>query len=264
MEGRARYRLLRSKGGVQGHVQALESGEKLSLSGLAPGKRCSIYYREEAGEWQQLEAKADGQGRIIQKFLRAGQCFITTGQKVIAWEDEGRGQENYLQACAVLARSVMRTENHSQEKKNAAPEMKAAIETERRPASLTAMGEKSSCEDLEDAPIYTLRAESSALPADNLPALQWPEKIRHLQVYFDQLPPIAPFDLPGWRFVRASSPVRECAYCILGIWTAEERVQRVIYGLPGQPFHPPAGLSGYRYASGKEGKGYWVTEESYQ
>ena len=48
-----------------------------------------------------------------------------------------------------------------------------------------------------------------------LPTLHWPESLRPLQEWFETLPPFAPFNAPGWRFVRvplsANAPASSCA-----------------------------------------------------
>lgn len=55
-----------------------------------------------------------------------------------------------------------------------------------------------------------LRPASAAPLAEDsllgLSALQWPEPLLELKPYFDALPPSAPFDAPGWRFVSVPLP----------------------------------------------------------
>lgn len=90
--------------------------------------------------------------------------------------------------------------------------------------------------------------------------LLWPEELAELKLYFDSLPPSAPFDLPGWRFVRVPlSSGQPAPYCDVGLRAKGGRVVEVAYALPGQPGRlPPGGLRGYRWQEGRNGQGYWV------
>ena len=105
-----------------------------------------------------------------------------------------------------------------------------------------------------------------ALPSDSLLRLReirWPEKVEGLRAYFEALPPCAPFDAPGWRFVRApleqGSPAE---YGVVGRHVSAHRVDRVAYALPGMAdVLPPGGLQGYSWQRGRDGQGYWLNIE---
>lgn len=97
-------------------------------------------------------------------------------------------------------------------------------------------------------------------PVCQLPERAWPEDLAELRPYFDTLPPFAPFDAPGWRFVRA--PLQEGApgaWCAVGILWRGGEIQQVAYAIPGQQNQlPPGGLRGYRWQQGRNGQGYWT------
>lgn len=105
---------------------------------------------------------------------------------------------------------------------------------------------------------YFLRPAGEGAPTDELPALVWPPAAAELRVYFETLTPIAPFDAPGWRFVRVPSPLRGVPYCAVGYHAQDCRVTQVVYAVPGTPHRAPAALPGYRYQVGRGGEGYWT------
>ncbi|MGN0779121.1 MAG: hypothetical protein ACI4MJ_08245 [Aristaeellaceae bacterium] len=93
-----------------------------------------------------------------------------------------------------------------------------------------------------------------------LPHLLWPAPLAELAGYFTQYPPCAPFDAPGWRFVRVplahSSPA---PWCEVGIHIRGHRVLEAAYALPGEASEPaPAALPGCRWMDGRHAQGYWV------
>lgn len=102
------------------------------------------------------------------------------------------------------------------------------------------------------------------LPMLGLQPLQWPEGTAELRAYFDTLPPSAPFDEPGWRFVRV--PLESggpAPFCEVGVRVHGRRVVEAAYALPGQPDRPlPRPLEGYRWESGRHGQGYWVLRQA--
>ena len=101
-------------------------------------------------------------------------------------------------------------------------------------------------------------------PVLTLPALQWPNSLEALRGYFDTLPPSAPFDEPGWRFVRVPLEGGEPAlFCEVGVRIKGHRVTEAAYALPGQPDRPlPRSLQGYRWQTGRHGQGYWVLRQA--
>ena len=97
-----------------------------------------------------------------------------------------------------------------------------------------------------------------------LQPLQWPEGLAELRACFEELPPSAPFDAPGWRFVRV--PLGQdgpAPYCEVGIRTEGCRITQAAYALPGQQEQPlPGALQGYRWEQGRHGQGYWVLRQA--
>lgn len=96
-----------------------------------------------------------------------------------------------------------------------------------------------------------------ALPVDRLRPVRWPVQWRQLSQFFDQHLPFAPFDMPGWRFVRV--PMHRGGSFVVGRMCQEERVYRVLYALPGQRNQPPPKeFARYRWQQGQDGQGYWA------
>lgn len=107
--------------------------------------------------------------------------------------------------------------------------------------------------------------EAAPVPAPRsvmaLPTLIWPEPLSSLQTLFEMLPPFAPFDAPGWRFVRAPLPdAAPAPYCAVGIQRQGGRLLQVAYALPGTSNAPPSiDLAAYHWLLGRHGQGYWLT-----
>ncbi len=93
-----------------------------------------------------------------------------------------------------------------------------------------------------------------------LAPLHWPAPLAELAGYFGQEPTCAPFDAPGWRFVRVRlGPSSSEAWCAVGVRIRGRWVAEAAYALPGDAATlPPGGLQGYRWAEGRHGQGYWV------
>ena len=109
------------------------------------------------------------------------------------------------------------------------------------------------------------RSEETPVACDSvrsLAPLAWPEVLLPLKEYFDALPPCAPFDAPGWRFVRVQlEDDAPAPYCYVGRRRQGSRVTGALYALPGEPADtPPAGLEGYAWRRSRDGRGCWVLE----
>ena len=261
METSMGYRLMQGKNGITGYVRRKDAGDQLVIRGLYPGALCDIYKAEENKAERSMSLPADKGGQLIYQSDGFFHYFAAVQGRVILWEQDGRQDENYLQACALLLKSISEKKKREEKHCNTDTEEKteeriAAAEIPCDPEPILPEEEKCTEEETRE---YSLRAPGSGEAADALPSLLWPETVKDLQVYFSSLTPFSPFDLPDWRFVKAPSPVRECAYCALGYGTANDRVTKIAYALPGGPFYPPANLSGYRYYPGRNGQGYWVT-----
>jgi len=267
MERSIGYRLMQGKNGISGHVRKGKNEEQLIIRGLEAGGICDLFIIEEKGLGQPVSLQADGQGQIIYRSSRPLRYFAAIGGRVILWEREGRQDENYLQACALLLKSVPEQERADkpakrEEETAVVEEMAETINEAVSPAEIPGdpmPASVASAPSREEPPLsYSLRSPGTGEAVDALPTLIWPENTKGMEIYFSSLSPFAPFDLPGWRFVRAPSPVKECAYCALGYTADGGRVKKIAYALPGVPFYPPANLSGYRYHPGRTGQGYWV------
>lgn len=114
----------------------------------------------------------------------------------------------------------------------------------------------------EARPLCRLSPPSDAMAGSvlRLPRLRWPAPLAELAGYFGQEPTCAPFDAPGWRFVRVRlGPASPAAWCAVGVRIRGHRVVEAAYALPGEATTlPPGGLQGYRWAEGRHGQGYWV------
>lgn len=240
--GQLDYRFLRGKGGASGYVREMGSGCALSAAGLAGGQSYALYglpLGEKLGE-----READGEGSLVFSGAFPPGLFLARGDKVVLWEGE---DPEYLMACACLRR-VLRRETGEREEK--AADVLKASEAPPEPPPMP--------EPPDPAQAFSLRPPSDGEPIDALPGLFWPRGTETIQRYFDVCPPIWPFDAPGWRFVRAPSPIRQAAYCAVGRCVREDRVCGVAWAVPGNPYRPPAPLAGYRFHLGKGGTGYWV------
>lgn len=101
------------------------------------------------------------------------------------------------------------------------------------------------------------------LPSDSVLRLRevhWPASISELKEYFSLFCPCAPFDAPGWRFVRVPlSPGSPAESGVVGVHISGYAVDRAAYALPGQQdVLPPGGLQGYAWQQGRDGQGYWL------
>lgn len=101
------------------------------------------------------------------------------------------------------------------------------------------------------------RRESTAPPIDRLRPLVWAPRLRDLPSYFERYPSVAPFVLPGWRFVRV--PMARGGSFVIGRYAMDGRITRIAYAVPGLPTQPPPKqLARYRFQEGRDGQGYWT------
>ena len=230
------YRLLRGKNGASGYVRDTADGREAAAEGLPAGAEAALYALEEQAARLLGRERADENGRAVWRRCGGGRLFIAAEGKVALWEAGERPEEEYLRCCHALRRLNAPAPSGETEKP---PERR-----EERPPSLPAEREPA-----------VLRAASDAPPVNGLRELAWPRGTEEIRAYFDALPPITHFYAPGWRFVRAPSPLPGTAYCAVGRYARDGRVQRLAYALPGTPYRPPAELPGYRYR-----QGYWILE----
>lgn len=274
-------------------MRSQEGGQAVTLRGLEPGALCAVYCFEAGEAALCAQAPADGEGGARFSLPGDGRIFAVVGDRVALWEEAGGAEENYFRACQGLARLRARQAaqkeqlpvQESMSRPDREPEVsppEAALEPETEPsresdgerteeqatdgAPAPERQEAAAGEALSDAPPsqpaeleeYSLRPAGAGAPVDALPALEWPPAAAELRVYFETLTPIAPFDAPGWRFVRVPSPLRGIPYCAVGYHAQDCRVTQVAYAVPGTPHRAPAALPGYRYQVGRGGVGYWT------
>lgn len=93
---------------------------------------------------------------------------------------------------------------------------------------------------------------AAARPVDALPALRCPAGFAALNARFDELPPVNPLGLKGWRFVCL-----DMAHTLyVGRQTADGRVVRFVYAFRGN--RPPDGDKPYRRARGADGDSFYT------
>jgi len=119
------------------------------------------------------------------------------------------------------------------------------------------------CVDLSPVPSQEKAQASCAESVWRLRELRWPEHLQGWQGYFDQYAPCAPFEAPGWRFVRVPMQQgRPSEDGVIGRHVSAHGVDRVAWALPGQAdVLPPGGLQGYAWQEGRDGRGYWLRIE---
>lgn len=266
--GGLNYRFLRGKGGAAGFVREMAEESAFSAQGLPPGAECVLCALPSGVEL--AKKTADGEGRLILRGRFPPGLFLTAGGRVILWEGE---EEGYLAAAGRLR--AARRGGEAEEKETAGPAVlreepaeketdgktaeEKTTEEEEAKAGETAAEETAAAP--ENVPAAPLRQPGEGAPVDGLPRLLWPRGTGEVRAYFGDCPPIRPFDAPGWRFVRAPSPIRQAAYCAVGYLAEENRVCAVAFAVPGNPYRPPVPLPGYRYIPGRDGGGYWVLRE---
>lgn len=229
------FRFLRGQR-AQGCVRV--SGEEmlLSLQGLSPGL-CALYGIAEgrAEKLADFMAAEDGSAAVTAR--AAEKVFLTDPQGVALWEEREDGEINYWQAASLL-RQLQRPPLMTEPRQEA---------EEPPPAEPDA-----------DEPPYRLRESGGEAPVDALPELRWPNEARSLKPFFEAHVPFAPFDAPGWRFIRLPSPLRDVPFYAVGVRAVNDAVTQIAWAVPGSPLAAPAALPGYRYQPGRGGQGYWT------
>lgn len=258
------YRLMRGRQGASGHIREMGEMGRLFAGGLTPGESYAL--RGLPGGEKLGEETVDGEGCAVFSCAISQMVFVARGNCVVLWEGEEQG---YLLACGCLERERAAkalpdpsTPEEPMEalclsREDALPSRKE--EVLRADVSMPASARDAAI------PLPSFREKAAALrapgpgaPVDALPPLIWPRGTEDIRRYRLACPPIRPFDEPGWRFVRAPSPIRQAAYCAVGWRTDEDWVTGIAYAVPGNAYRPPAPLPGYRYRPGREGMGYWV------
>lgn len=243
-------RILRGKN-AKGHVRVTGENMQLCLRSLPQGE-CALYAPENGAFRRICCFRADGEGNYSAFLPAAGKIFVSQKDRVLLWEEESDPDQNYWQAAGYL-QSQKESFSPKPERPAVLPEPEAAARlTEEAPR------EPISKEDQADESDFTLRPHSSREPVDVLPTLIWPREVAHLKPYFEMHPPFAPFDAPGWRFIRLPSPLRGVPFCAVGFRAGNGRVTQVAYAVPGSSLCAPAALPGYRYQTGLGGQGYWT------
>ena len=219
-----------------------------------PGTETALWRIEAGKACRCAKGTADREGNWAAETDGAGTLFVTAAGRVTLWEGGPSAEETYCRCCSALKKAAEKTQQKRTpppappEKPD--PEEKNAAQEPPVPRKTPAAAETSA------VPEPARRASADTPPVDALPVLSWPRGTEELRPFFELLPPFSPFYAPGWRFVRAPSPLPGTAYCALGRYVRDGRVRRVAYALPGTPYRPPAELPGYRYHLG-----YWVLEK---
>lgn len=242
------YRLLRGKEGAEGCIRAVGEGSVLTARGLEAGGRYTICALEGAEtEWP---CQADQGGMLTFSGLLPEAVFVARAGRIVLWE---KGEEGFSLAADRLKRKQTAPYKGANVPVPLPPDPENPDESEAPQAQAASLAENA----LETS-FPSLRAPGEKAPVDALPALQWPAGTESIRAWAAMYPPIAPLDAPGWRFVRAPSPLRQAAYCAVGYLVRQDRVAAIAYAVPGTPHRPPAPLPGYQYHKGRRGMGYWV------
>ena len=240
------YQLLRGRRGASGHVRRAREEQTVSLRGLPPETECALFEME--GKSPLARLRTDKTGAAQASLASSGPVFAAAEDQVLVWEGE---EDGYFRACACLKGWRPGRETTSPATPAPADVPSSAPPKAEKPASVARS-------DPEPEEAWRLRPPGAGAPVDALPTVIWPPEAEKLRKYFEQYPPFAPFNAPGWRFVRMASPVKEAIYCAVGRHIRDGRVDEIAYALPGTPYHAPGGLSGYTYQPGEAGQGYWV------
>ncbi|MBO4925616.1 MAG: hypothetical protein J5472_03980 [Clostridia bacterium] len=247
------YGMLRGRQGAAGYVRAAGENRRVFARGLPPGAEAALWRIEGEKACRCAGGKADREGNWAGETHGAGPLFVTAAGRVIMWEEGTSAEESYFRCCGALKKAAEKPQKKGTPPappENPVPEEKRPVEGPPAPRETSAAPERPA------VPEPARRASADTPPVDALPVLSWPRGTEELRPFFELLPPFSPFYAPGWRFVRAPSPLPGTAYCALGRYVRDGRVRRIAYALPGTPYRPPAELPGYRYHLG-----YWVLEK---
>ncbi|MBQ9263326.1 MAG: hypothetical protein IJ189_03840 [Clostridia bacterium] len=245
------YRLFSGRQGASGYIRAVGGQAVLYARGLKGEAVYGLYTWPEGREIRKGTTDTEGSLMLQGSFPNA--VFLSDGQQVALWEGE---EDAYLAACACLRSREERGEERPKE--NASFKINEQEDENDHAPALTVAATRMPETPDEEPPEYLLRPAGEGAPVDALPPIIWPKGAESIRRYAETYPLMAPFDAPGWRFVRSPSPLKQAVYCAVGYCVENDRVTAIAYAIPGTPYRPPAALPGYRYQQGKNGVGYWV------
>ena len=257
------YGLLRGRQGAEGYIRETDGKKIITARHLSPGREYALYALLEGSARRCCVRQADGAGDWQGESRWSAPCFLADETGVKLWEGD---EEDYLRACACLgamgaAPRPPQTAPSGQEAPALLPRPSGAESREEKGAKPSPAEEPPLPVQKQSAPAYRLRPPGEGEAVDGLPALRWPRGMERMRELFETRTPVMPLNAPGWRFVRAPSPVPGAAWCAVGYLARDAQVRAVAYAVPGGPYRPPAPLPGYRYHPGRDGGGYWVRIE---
>ncbi len=269
------YFLMRGRRGASGYGMKRDGKKEVVFRGLKPGQTCALYALNGSGARFCGTKEADGAGQASFTVPDEGPLFAAADGQAILWEGEN---ENFLRACAWLEKEKKKrevtAEKPAAEEKNekAAAGEARGEEKEDAPARAKTEAavfsedkvsgsdqEKTAAEKNTPEERWTLRPAGEGEAVDALTELKWPEGALEFKPYFDSLPPCAPFDAPGWRFVRAPF-AGDLPFCAVGYLSRDGRVREIACAYPAGRLRPPY-LIGGRFQPGRDGYDYWVTAQ---
>lgn len=246
------YQLFQGREGAYGHARSRENGRELTARGLKGGVMCAVYCRNGQAARCIARGQTDAKGGVRFSALPEGTLFLAAAGRVVLWEKDAP-EEEYWQAEQALRREKAAEKKNIPAESGAETPAQEKEEKEEREEKTEEKVEEKEAEKAENRADWQLRGPGRGGDADALPEMKFPGYAGVLKKYFHSCPRIMPFAAPGWRFVRAPSPVPGTAYCALGYLTEGDEAVKIAWAFPGTPHRPPAALPGFRYHAG-----YWV------